>query len=487
MLWKLVAGTIVSLSMAAGPAHALSLQQIGGGFEDPIYVTSDPGNPERLFVVEREGIIDMVQNGEVKPFANIHSAVSCCEGERGLLSIAPASDFDLSGRFFLYYTGKQEPGEIHVGEMVASGNSAPSSTLRDVIPPILHPNQSNHNGGQLQFGPEGALFLATGDGGGSNDQEHNAQDPAGELGKLLRLPAPGTLKSPEIWSMGLRNPFRFSFDRATGDLWIGDVGQSAREEVDFAPAPDLGKTANYGWNCMEGSLVGPATDEPECSENAGSFVPPVFEYPHSDPGGGKAFGCAIIGGYVARGPGLGALSGRYVYGDHCQGQIRSFSPASPFTTDRSEGLHVEALDSFGQDACGRLYAVSGDGPVYRLVGTEAASCPAAAPVYTPVAQKVPAPSFIGIRAISRKVRRHRRGLISVWVGPCNGHRGDPVTLWRGSRNMGTRYLDRACTARFRPRIDRRSSFRATVRENATYLPAISRKVTVRPVRRHRHR
>src|SRR5690348_17080120 len=141
-----MAGTILSLSMWAGTAHALTLQQIGSGFEQPIYVTSDPGNPERLFVVERKGQVMLVQNGEVRPFADIRSAVSCCEGERGLLSIALSPDFDLSGRFFLYYTGKVEPGEIHVGELVASGNSVTSSVPRDVIPPILHPNQSNHDG-----------------------------------------------------------------------------------------------------------------------------------------------------------------------------------------------------------------------------------------------------------------------------------------------------------------------------------------------------
>jgi hypothetical protein len=489
VLWKLMAGAILSLSIWVGTAQALTLQQIGGGFEQPIYVTSDPGNPNRLFVVEREGAVMLVQNGEVKPFADISSEVSCCEGERGLLSIALAPDFDTSGRFFLYYTGKEgEPGEIHVGEMVASGNSAALGTLRDVIPPIPHEQKANHDGGQLQFGPEGALFFGTGDGGGENDQLHNAQNPAKELGKLLRLPAPGPLKKPEVWSLGLRNPFRFSFDRLTGDLWLGDVGQSKREEVDSAAAPTLGQGANYGWNCMEGGLPGPATDTQCAFPPTGGYAAPVFEYPHEDPGGGKAFGCAIIGGYVARDPALGGLYGRYVYGDLCQGQVRSFCPTDPAATDRSEGVEVEDLNSFGEDSSGRLYAVSGNGPVYRLVGSGGAPCPTAAPVYTPEPQKALAPSFIGIRAVSRKVRRHRRGLVSVWVSPCNGHRGTAVTLWRGRRNMGTRYLDRACSARFRPRIDRRSSFRATVRENAEYLPAISRKVTVRPVRRHhRHR
>jgi hypothetical protein len=486
---KLLAALVAVGAIWAGSAQALSLQQIGAGFEQPTYVTSDPGNPNRLFVVEREGTIALVQNGEVKPFADISSKVSCCEGERGLLSIALSPDFDLSGRFFLYYTGEEgEPGEIHVAEMVASGNSASPVTLRDVIPPIPHEQKANHDGGQLQFGPEGALFFGTGDGGGENDQLHNAQDPTKELGKLLRLPSPGPLKKPEIWSLGLRNPFRFSFDRLTGDLWIGDVGQDKREEVDFAAAPLLGQGANYGWNCMEGSIPGPATDLQCALPPTGGYVSPVFDYPHEDPGAGKASGCAIIGGYVARDAGLGELFGRYVYGDLCQGEIRSFCPAAPAATDRSEGVQVDNLNSFGQDASGRLYAVSGNGPVYRLAGPGGASCPTPAPVYTPSTTRPQSPSFIGIRAASRKVSRHRRGLISVWVAPCNGRRGDPVTLYRGQRNLGTRYLDRACSARFRPRIDRRSSFRATVKADADYLPAISRKLTIKPVRRHhRHR
>jgi hypothetical protein len=471
----------------ASSAQALSLQQIGTGFEDPTYVTSDPGNPDRLFVVERKGTVVLVQNGELIQFADVRSVVSCCEGERGLLSIALSPDFDSSGRFFLYYTGKEgEPGEIHVAEMVASGNSAPFATLRDVIPPIPHEQKSNHNGGQLQFGPEGALFFGTGDGGGEDDELHNAQDPNSQLGKMLRLPSPGPVAKPEIWSLGLRNPFRFSFDHLTGDLWIGDVGQGEREEVDFAAPPSLGQGANYGWNCKEGSVPGPGTDLQCATPPSGGYVAPVFEYPHDDPGGGKAFGCAIIGGYVARGPGLGNLYGRYVYGDLCVGQIRSFSPSSPSLTDRSEGQKVANLNSFGQDSCGRLYAVSGNGPVYRLLGPEPDTCPTpAGPSTTP--QKTLSPSSLSIRAVSRKVRRHRRGLITVWATPCKGRRGDPVTLWRGRRNMGTRYFDRACSARFRPRIDRRSTFRATARQTEEYLPAISRKLTIKPVRRHRHR
>jgi hypothetical protein len=482
---KLLPALLLAAMLWAGNARALTLQQVGTGFDQPIYVTSDPGNPDRLFVVEREGTVVLLQNGEVKPFADIRSVVSCCEGERGLLSIALAPDFDSSGRFFLYYTGKVgEPGEIHVAEMVAGGDSASFSTLRDVIPPIPHEQNTNHDGGQLQFGPEGALFFGTGDGGGEDDELRNAQKPTSQLGKLLRLPSPGPFKSPEIWSSGLRNPFRFSFDRLTGDLYIGDVGQAKREEVDFAAAPNLGQGSNYGWSCMEGSAPGPATD-PQCAAApVGGYVSPLFEYPHEDPGAGKTFGCAIIGGYVARGADLGELYGRYIYGDLCEGEIRSFCPASPAATDRSEGAKVNNLNSFGEDSSGRLYAVSGSGPIYRLAGQEGSLCPATTPIYAPPKKSL-SPSFIGIRAVSRKVRRHRRGLVTAWVTPCNGRRGDPVTLWRGRRKMGIRYLDRACSARFRPRIDRRSSFRTTARQSDEYLPAISRKLTIKPVRRHR--
>jgi Glucose / Sorbosone dehydrogenase len=479
---KLVPALLLAAAIWASNAQALAVQQVGN-FDEPIYLVSDPKNPERLFVVERRGTVLMLEEGQLKPFADIRSEVSCCEGERGLLSIALAPDFDTSGRFYLDYTGTEEPGEIHVAEMVAAGGSASSATLHDVIAPIPHPEESNHYGGQLQFGPEGALFISTGDGGGSNDEHHNAQNPSSLLGKILRVtPSPGATSTAEVWSLGLRNPFRFSFDRTTGDLWIGDVGQTAREEVDFAAAPGLGQGANYGWNCMEGNLPGPATDEPECLENAGKFVPPVFDYTHTHAGSTGATACAIIGGYVARGPAMGDLYGRYLYGDLCEGDIRSFSPAAPAATDRSEGLHIGNLNSFGQDSCGRLYAISGSGPIYRLVGPETGSC---TPTPPPPALS---PSYIAIRAVSRKVRRHRRGLITAWVTPCPARRGDPVTLWRGKRKLGTRYLDRACSVRFRPRIDRRSSFRATVKESDEYLPAISRKVTVKPVRRHaRHR
>lgn len=495
---KVVLACALALALWTGSAQALSLQQIGS-FDQPIYVTSDPGNPERLFVVEREGIVVQVENGSTQTFADLRSRVSCCGGEQGLLSIALAPDFDQSGRFYLDYTGEEEPGEIHVAEMTApAGGTAPLSSLRNLLT-IPHPGESNHYGGQLQFGPEGNLFISTGDGGGSDDQHHNAQNLEKLLGKILRIdpdpngvlpytipagnPFVGKAGRDEIWAYGLRNPFRFSFDRLTGALLIGDVGQDAREEVDYAPAPGLGAGADYGWNCREGFIEGPADDEGCKTAPPGAFTEPIFDYPHEDPEDGSAHGCAIIGGYVARGPGLGGVYGRYLYADLCTGELRSLLPALPFADDdRPEGLQVENLNSFGEDSCGRLYAISGNGPVYRIAGPGVAVCPVVAPASSPT------PSFVGIRANSRRVLRHRRALISVWVAPCGeNRRGAPVSLWQGRRLVGTRHLDRVCSARFRPRISRRSGFRATIKAEGNYTAAISRKLTIKPRHKRHHR
>lgn len=489
------------LALAGGSAQAASLQPVGSGFDEPIYLTSAPNNPDRLFVVERQGrIVEVSPDGSRSVFADLRTAVGCegdCGGERGLLSIALAPSFASNGRFFLYYAEDRGEGEIHVAEMRASDTFAPLSTLRDVLP-IPHPDASNHYGGQLQFGPEGNLFISTGDGGGSDDQFHNAQDLTSLLGKILRInPDPSGLLAytvpagnpfgNEIWSYGLRNPFRFSFDRGGSGLWIGDVGQGAREEVDLGPAPGLGAGFNYGWSCFEGTVAGNG-DDPACDgKTAGDFVPPVFEYPHVPPPGGCPNGFAIIGGYVSQDPGVGGLLGRYVYGDLCDGRIRSFAPTLPMASDdRSEGMQAFGLNSFGEDSCGRLYAISSDGSINRIVGGSPTNCSGAGPVPPPALS----PSFVGIKPLRHRVLRNRRALITAWVSPCKGRQGDPVTLWRGARRIGTRHFDKVCTARFRPRISRRSGFRATVKANNAYVAAISRKVTIKPKkhkRRHRHR
>jgi hypothetical protein len=224
-------------------------------------------------------------------------------------------------------------------------------------------------------------------------------------------------------------------------------------------------------------IEGPASDE-GCG--SGSYTDPIFDYPHSEPPGDVAHGCAIIGGYVVRGPGYGDLYGRYVYGDLCVGEIRSLLPALPFASgDRSEGVTVGSLNSFGEDSCGRLYAVSGAGPVYRLVGPGGESC---TPAAQPAALKN---SFLGLRALRRKVKRNKRAFITAFVSPCDGRRGQPVSLWEGRRRIGTRHLDRVCSVRFRPRIKHRVRFRATLKSDGVYAEAVSRRLKIRILHRHR--
>lgn len=508
-----VLAAVLSFVLGAGIAQGATLQQIGG-FEEPIYVTSDPGNANRLFVVERAGRIEQVQEGTVSVFADLRANVSCCSGEEGLLSIALAPDFDTSGRLFVDYIGKEAQPEIHVAELRASGSTAPITSLRQVLA-IPHPNQTNHFGGQLQFGPEGALFVSTGDGGGSNDQEHNAQDIAKPLGKILRLDpdpsgvlpytvpadnpfAAGTGWEPLVWSYGLRNPFRFSFDRDGSALLIGDVGQSAREEVDRAPAPTFGRGWNYGWNCSEGTIAGPG-DDPGCPGAPGAFAEPIFDLEHNAPPEGGTARCAIIGGYVVHDPQLAGLLGRYIYGDNCAPGIRSIEPtaAVPAATDRGEGIAVKGLTSFGEDSCGRLYATSssgGVGVVYRLVGAAPTVCASATagsgPVANPGAKKgaqntksgARAQSRIGLRAKDASVPRYKRAYLTVSVAPCRGRQGETVRLRVGKGTIDKQTLSRSCKAHFRPRIDHRVHFRATIAADATYVAATSDKLGLRPAK-----
>jgi hypothetical protein len=507
--WTIGAIALVLMTVHTGTASALTLRPIGF-FNQPIYVTSDPGNPNRLFVVERTGKIELVQGGSVSTFADLSSIVECCEGERGLWSMALAPDYDTTGRFYVDYSGKEEPGEIHVDELTADGDSASLSTRRSLLT-IPHAEAEDHYSGQLQFGPDRDLYISTGDGGGPNDKFHNAQNLTKPLGKILRIhPNP---EGPEpfytipadnpfvaikgdyapIWSYGLRNPFRFSFDRLTGDMVIGDVGQDKVEEVDWAPSLASGMVggagANYGWNCREGLIEGPGDDLPPGECAASSFTEPVFDYPHTPDSdlGGSVNRCAIIGGYVARDPSFGSLYGRYLYGDLCSGEIRSLDLSDPFGSDRSAGLHVDNLNSFGEDSCGRLYVVSGDGEVYRIEGTTPAFCPPQQ--QPPTTEPLPRPTpFVGIRPQRRRVERGKVALLTVWVSPCDKRKGQPVKLLRDGRPNGSRFLSRACTARFLPRVRRGTTFTAAVPEDGEYLSAESRHLKIRiehHLRRHR--
>jgi len=363
--------SIVGLLLAgATAASAVTLEPIGT-YASPVYVTSDPTDEDRIFVVEQDGRIQLTVGGTTTQFVDLDPVVVSAQdgggNEQGLLSMAFAPDFRTSGRFYVFYTGT-DSGNLHVGELTASGDSVDPATLRDVIT-IAHGASQFHNGGQLQLGPDGYLYVSTGDGGTGGGL---AQDPGSLLGKILRIaPIPGgghTVPGDnplgnEVWSLGLRNPWRFTFDRATGDMVIADVGQSAFEEVDDSPAPVAGRGLNFGWPCREGFAPGPGGG---C---AGPLTDPVFAYAND------AGTCAITGGYVIRDPGLTELQGRYVYADLCAGVIRSFAPDDPFGSDRSEGVSVTQPTSFGQDACGRIYIAARTGPVSRLVDDSPTDCP----------------------------------------------------------------------------------------------------------------
>jgi glucose/arabinose dehydrogenase len=365
----LVVGCLIAvLATAARASAAVTLQPVGT-FNDPINMASPPGDP-RLFVVERGGTIQVVHDGTTSQFLNISSMVRNT-GEQGLLSMAFDPNYATNGLFYVFFTdngtGGAGVGDNHVDEFKVSSNpNVASPASRRPVLTIDRPNPSttNHNGGQLQFGKDGFLYVSVGDDGNSA----NAQTTATLHGKLLRINPHQAGASPEIWSMGLRNPFRFSFDHTTGDLIVADVGEGTWEEVDFAPSSNgLGHGANFGWPNCEG-FVNQGSSNPCSLPGATS---PVFAYPHSDPGGDSAYGCAIIGGFVYRGSLAPELSGRYLYTDNCHGEIRSVQLGLPRASgDRAETA-PDALNgpqSFGEDASCNLYVTDGNA-VDRIVGS----------------------------------------------------------------------------------------------------------------------
>jgi glucose/arabinose dehydrogenase len=294
-------------------------------------------------------------------------------GERCLCSLAFHPQYASNGRFYVYFTNLN--GDIRVVRYnVSSDPDSADEATADTVLAVAHPGQANHNGGQLQFGPDGMLYAGLGDGGGSGDPAGNAQNKHALLGKLLRLnvngasgyaiPAgnPGatdTSFAPEIWSWGLRNPWRFSFDRQTGDLYIADVGQNVWEELDVSPtAVQAGRGVNWGWNVLEGHHCYPSDP---CDSTG--FVQPVTEYPH-------VFGaCSITGGYVYRGSAVPVLRGYYFFADYCSGFVRSISyPSQTTPADWTAFISPgSGISSFGQDAKGELYVIQLGGGVYRIV------------------------------------------------------------------------------------------------------------------------
>jgi glucose/arabinose dehydrogenase len=353
---------------SAGPARLVKV----GDFASPTYLTAPRGD-RRQFVTEREGRIRIVRGGRTlrTPFLDISDRVNP-EGEGGLLSVAFAPDYEESGRFYVYYTDRAGYLQIDGFEVSEDDPDRADPASRRSIIRVPH-HRGNHKGGQLQFGPDGYLYAGFGDGGGGGDPDGNAQRVSRMLGKLIRIdpqpdggyriPPDNPFRDragarPEIYSYGLRNPYRFSFDSEGGDLFIADVGQEEVEEVDVIEAGGDGELSesgqNFGWNVWEGTSR-------YRDGSAPGHVPPQLEEVRDD-----GF-CSIIGGYVVRDRALGSeWLGRYVYGDLCNAAIRRASFDGDEVESEPSGLEVRELVSFGQDGQGRIYAVSLNGPVYRL-------------------------------------------------------------------------------------------------------------------------
>lgn len=352
--------------------------RVATGLSQPVALTTPPGDTTRVFIVEKTGTIRILRGGQVlsRPFFNISTIVSN-GSEQGLLGLAFHPQYASNGKFYVYYTDKPI-GNIHVVEYLVSADPDSASATNREILFVDHSVNTNHNGGQVAFGLDGYLYIGLGDGGGGGDPDGNGQDLNALLGKILRIdvdsgspyaipagnPFAGQAgKRGEIWSYGVRNPWRFSFDRSNGDMYIGDVGQDRFEEVDYEPAGMGGR--NYGWNRMEGKHCYPSGSG--CNQTG--LTLPVVEYDHNA-------GCSLTGGYVYRGSLHPELDGTYFYGDYCTGLVRSFrimNGAAVEEKDWTQALRTEAggamrwISAFGLDAAGELYLVLiVDGDVYRL-------------------------------------------------------------------------------------------------------------------------
>ena len=382
-----------ALAFPAAAAHAqnLTTEEVVTGLNAPVAVKSAPGDPDRLYVVEQNGVIEvfnLVTATFEPPLLDLSSAgrdLTFRSGERGLLGLAFHPDFAANGRFYVNYTTAASPLRTIVAEYVdADGDRVADPTPGTVLVEITQ-DFGNHNGGDIHFGPEGLLYVGMGDGGSANDPNERGQDPQSLLGKMLRLDpdSPATNYIPAnnpylgdpavldaIWAFGLRNPFRFSFDRLTGDLWIGDVGQDAREEINYVPGllPDGSNFSqvaalNYGWDCREGDIAAPASGR-DCSRGP-DYYEPVYVANHPD-------GCSITGGVVYRGTDIPELDGVYFFADYCGGWVRSLeldqSGAATNIRDWSEELGLNGAVAFGEDPRGELLLVDiFSGRVLRIV------------------------------------------------------------------------------------------------------------------------
>jgi len=336
-----------------GSAALRLVPVVRSGLEAPLHLTFAPGEPNRLYVVEQAGRIRVVEGGRLldEPFLDIRPLVQS-GGEQGLLSVAFHPRYAQNRRLYVNYTDVN--GDTRVVEYRSENGRALPGSARQLL--RIDQPYPNHNGGLVLFGPDGRLYVGMGDGGAGGDPEDRAQNMRSRLGKLLSLD-PARPAQVRIAALGLRNPWRFSFDRATGDLYLGDVGQGAWEEIDYVPRARLGTLLNFGWDLFEGR---------ERFENTrrgpGRLVTPIAVYRNGDRGA-----CSVTGGFVYRGSRAASARGRYFYGDFCSGDIWSLRVGGGAArTLRRESLRVGALASFGEDARGELYLVSLEGRVYRL-------------------------------------------------------------------------------------------------------------------------
>jgi glucose/arabinose dehydrogenase len=376
---KLALLVVFSLLLAVSGVHAQGVTppdsskyqwvKVVDGFQRPLFVTN--AGDDRLFIVEQGGRISIFQDGKLldEPFLDVSSLVSRSGNEQGLLGLAFHPKYAQNGEFFINYTDVK--GDTMVARYHVSKDN-PNVAAPNSAKPVIQIDQpySNHNGGDVVFGPDGYLYIGMGDGGSAGDPQGNGQNPKALLGKILRLDvdngdpyaAPkdnpyvaNSALAPEVWAMGLRNPWRFSFDRQTGDLFIADVGQNQWEEVDFQPADSKGGE-NYGWNIMEGTHNYSGAAVPE------GLMMPFAEYSHSEGG------CSITGGYVYRGKALPDLNGVYLFADYCSGKIWSSYRDDAGQWQTSLFMQTNyVISSFGEDAAGELYLLDhGNGAVYRL-------------------------------------------------------------------------------------------------------------------------
>ncbi len=412
---------VAGLLIAAAPAAAAPTLVKLGDFTDPVHVASPPDD-DRVFVVEQGGLIKIVGGGT---FIDLTGPTLTNASERGLLSIAFPPDYAASGLFYVFLTAEPS-GNIQVREYRGT-------TLVRTLIDEPH-NAGNHNGGQLQFGPDGALYASIGD----NASGANAQNLSSPFGKILRIDLATGARS--VWSYGLRNPWRFAFDPPTGDIIIGDVGEGTWEEIDWSQAPTSGNGVNWGWPATEG---GPSA---------------TIAMDHS---GADAF-CAIVGGYVVRDPGLPTLNGRYLYGDNCHPVLHS-AVARTGADNRPEALTVSGLSSFGTNTCGHIFVASrGSDAVYRLQDGAPSTCLAGGPV----------PRDLAAPKLDAAIWNLRKA------------------LKRRTLRIGVR-CDEACQVRVASRVRRVHTFRPRTRSLAAGTRAVVKikisKATARKIRRRMNR